>query len=96
MGSFERFLQTIEVDLDFLLPDLFAQVFCEFYLNPRYLRGSDFLMRFSQGRWAEDIVGRTINATDDLHRVENQFQRPYLRLPRALRRGVLHLAARCP
>jgi hypothetical protein len=67
--SFERVLQTTEVDLDFLLSDMFAQVLCEFYLNPRYLRGSDFLMRFSQGRWAEDIVARTINATNDLHAV---------------------------
>jgi hypothetical protein len=63
--SFERFLQTTDIDLDFFLSDLFAQVLCEFYLNPRYLRGSDFLMRFSQGRWAEDIVARTINDTDD-------------------------------
>jgi hypothetical protein len=67
--SFERILQITEVDLDFLLSDVFAQVLCEFYLNPRYLRGSDFLMRFSQGRWAEDIVVRTINATDDLRAV---------------------------
>jgi hypothetical protein len=67
--SFERFLQTAEIDLDFLLSDLFTQVLCEFYLNPRYLRGSDFLMRFSQGRWAEDILVRTINATDDLRAV---------------------------
>lgn len=67
--SLERFLQTTQVDLDFLLSGLFAQVLCEFYLNPRYLRGSDFLMRFSQGRWAEDILARTINATDDLRAV---------------------------
>ncbi len=67
--SFERFLQTTDVDLDFLLSDLFAQVLCEFYLNPRYLRGSDFLIRFSQGRWAEDIVVRTINATEDFRAV---------------------------
>jgi hypothetical protein len=67
--SFERLLQATEVDLDFLLSDLFAQVLCEFYLNPRYLRGSDFLMRFSQGRWAEDILVRTFNATDDLRAV---------------------------
>ena len=67
--SFERFLQSTEVDLDFFLSDLFAQVLCEFYLNPRYLRGSDFLMRFSQGRWAEDILLRTINATDDLRTI---------------------------
>ena len=67
--SFERFLQTTEVDLDFLLSDLFAQVLCEFHLNPRYLRGSDFLMRFSQGRWAEDIVARTVNATEDFRAI---------------------------
>ena len=67
--SFERLLQTTEVDLDFLLSDLFAQVLCEFHLNPRYLRGSDFLMRFSQGRWAEDIVMRTINATKDFRAI---------------------------
>lgn len=67
--SFERILQITDVDLDFLLSDVFAQVLCEFYLNPRYLRGSDFLMRFSQGRWAEDIVVRTINATDDFRAV---------------------------
>jgi hypothetical protein len=65
LDSFEQLLQTTDVNLDFLLSDLFAQVLCEFYLNPRYLRGSDFLMRFSQGRWAEDIVVRTINTTDD-------------------------------
>jgi hypothetical protein len=67
--SFEQFLQTAEIDLGFLLSDQFPQVLCEFYLNPRYLRGSDFLMRFSQGRWAEDILVRTINATDDLYAV---------------------------
>jgi len=67
--SFERFLQATAVELDFLLPDLFAQELYEFCLNPRYLRGSDFLMRFSQGRWAEDIIVRTINATDDLRAV---------------------------
>jgi hypothetical protein len=69
LGSFEQFLQTTKIELGFLLSDQFPQVLCEFYLNPRYLRGSDFLMRFSQGRWAEDILVRTINATDDLRAV---------------------------
>lgn len=69
LDSFERTLQITPVDLEFLLSDLFAQVLCEFYLNPRYLRGSDFLMRFSQGRWAEDIVARTVNVTEDFHAV---------------------------
>ena len=66
--SFEHFLQTAKVELELLLPNLFFQV-CELYLNPRYLRGSDFLMRFSQGRWAEDIVVRTINETDEFRAV---------------------------
>ena len=69
LDGFERFLQTTEVDLDFFLSDLFTQMLGEFYLNPRYLRGSDFLMRFSQGRWAEDILMRTVNETDDLRAV---------------------------
>jgi len=64
-SSFERSLQTVRIELDFLLPNLFPQELCKFYLNPRYLRGSDFLMRFSQGRWAEDIVVRAIDGTDD-------------------------------
>jgi len=67
--NFEQFLQTTSVDLDFFLSDLLPQVLCEFYLNPRYLRGSDFLMRFSQGRWAEDILSWTINATGDFRAI---------------------------
>ncbi len=63
--SFKEFLQTTAVDLEILLPGSFGQEICNFYLNPRYLRGSDFLMRWSQGRWAEDIVVRAINATSE-------------------------------
>jgi len=63
--GFERFLQTIAVDLEILLPESFSQELCDFYLNPRYLRGSDFLMRWSQGRWAEDVVVRAVNATGE-------------------------------
>jgi len=61
--SFECYLQTTDIILDFFLSDRFPQLLDGFYLNPRYLRGSDFLMRFSQGRWAEDILTRTFNAT---------------------------------
>ena len=64
-NGFERFLQTSAVDLEIFLPASFAQEYCDFYLNPRYLRGSDFLMRWSQGRWAEDVVVRAINATGE-------------------------------
>lgn len=37
----------------------------EFILNPRRLRGSDFLMRWSQGVWSERRLMEAINATDD-------------------------------
>jgi len=63
--SFEKLLQTAAIDLEILLPESFSQELCDFYLNPRYLRGSDFLMRWSQGRWAEDVVVRAINAAGE-------------------------------
>ena len=69
LDSFEHFLQTTDVVFDLLLPNQIPQILCGVYLNPRYLRGSDFLMRFSQGRWAEDILVRTINATVDFRAV---------------------------
>jgi len=34
-----------------------------FLINPRRLRGSDFLMRWAQGRWSEEIVVRALNQT---------------------------------
>lgn len=36
----------------------------DFWLNPRRLRGSDFLMRWSQGRWSEDRLIQAVNDTD--------------------------------
>jgi len=32
----------------------------DFIINPRRLRGSDFLMRWAQGRWSEEIVIRAL------------------------------------
>jgi len=69
LNSFEYFLQITPVDLGLFLPELLPQEIDELCLNPRYLRGSDFLMRWSQGRWAEDIVIRAINATGEFHAI---------------------------
>jgi len=44
--------------IDYLPPDEVG-----FLMNPRRLRGSDFLMRWSQGRWSEEIVIQTLNQT---------------------------------
>ncbi len=88
--GFGQFLQVASIDLDFFICKSFVQELGELYLNPRYLRGSDFLMRFSQGRWAEEILIRAINATDtfraipygassvapsDPHEMERYFER---------------------
>ena len=35
----------------------------DFLLNPRRLRGSDFLMRWSQGVWSEERLTQAVNAT---------------------------------
>jgi hypothetical protein len=35
----------------------------DFWLNPRRLRGSDFLMRWSQGVWSEQRLVEAVNAT---------------------------------
>lgn len=37
----------------------------DFLLNPRRLRGSDFLMRWSQGVWSEERLIQAVNQTDD-------------------------------
>lgn len=37
----------------------------EFWLNPRRLRGSDFLMRWSQGVWSEQRLTEAVDATGD-------------------------------
>lgn len=36
----------------------------DFLLNPRRLRGSDFLMRWSQGVWSEERLIQAVNETD--------------------------------
>ena len=43
----------------------------DFWLNPRRLRGSDFLMRWSQGMWSEQRLLEAVNGT------ERFFAMPY-------------------
>ncbi len=41
----------------------------EFWLNPRRLRGSDFLMRWSQGVWSEKRLLEAVNTTQEFHAI---------------------------
>lgn len=39
----------------------------DFLLNPRRLRGSDFLMRWSQGVWSEERLVQAVNQTKNYY-----------------------------
>lgn len=79
-----------EIDL-LLLSETNLVPWAEYVLNPRRLRGTDFLMRWSQGRWSEERVVQAVNDTgryfalpygpsgtapeDDVREVELYFER---------------------
>jgi len=57
---FEEVLSVKEEEIEF--ETMIMEVpWSEFLLNPRRLRGSDFLMRWSQGIWSEDRIIQAIN-----------------------------------
>lgn len=61
---FERELSVSleDISLTLSLGDL---PWADFLLNPRRLRGSDFLMRWSQGVWSEERLTQAVNATGE-------------------------------
>lgn len=68
---FERVLSVSTEDLRLTLHAMGHAPWAEFWLNPRRLRGSDFLMRWSQGVWSEERLTHAVNATG------NYFALPY-------------------
>lgn len=62
---FELQLAIDSVDLELTFKGFPNEAWLDFWLNPRRLRGSDFLMRWSQGRWSEDRLIEAVNATQD-------------------------------
>lgn len=50
-------------DIEFELRGRGPVPWSEFWLNPRRLRGSDFLMRWSQGVWSEERLIQAVNET---------------------------------
>lgn len=63
MHTFELLLSISSDDVDLELRGVKEILFSEFWLNPRRLRGSDFLMRWSQGVWSEKRIIDAINNT---------------------------------
>jgi hypothetical protein len=71
LSPFERFLSVSAEETQFELRGFCRVPWSEFLLNPRRLRGSDFLMRWSQGVWSEQ---RLREALDDSR---SYFALPY-------------------
>ena len=62
---FERQLSVAAEELADLLERSPSLGWLDFWLNPRRLRGSDFLMRWSQGVWSEKRLVEAVNATGE-------------------------------
>ena len=60
---FEKALTVCSEDLQDVLHNFPALPWLDFWLNPRRLRGSDFLMRWSQGVWSEHRLTEAVNET---------------------------------
>jgi hypothetical protein len=63
MHPFEAILSVSTNDIEWCLNAEGPLAWDEFWLNPRRLRGSDFLMRWSQGVWSEERLSEAVNAT---------------------------------
>ncbi len=91
MHPFEKILSVSNENIAFELRDFPLLPWADFLLNPRRLRGSDFLMRWSQGVWSENRLIEAVNEngtyvaipygpsgtapTDDVRAFELYFER---------------------
>ena len=70
MDSFEKLLSVSSEDIELELRGTTDVSWADFLLNPRRLRGSDFLMRWSQGVWSEHRVIEAVNDTEEFFAIE--------------------------
>lgn len=71
MHLFEKVLSVCIENLEIELRGYASVEWSNFLLNPRRLRGSDFLMRWSQGVWSEERITQAVNETEEF------FAMPY-------------------
>lgn len=69
MHIFEKILSVSDEDIEFELRSYTDVPWADFLLNPRRLRGSDFLMRWSQGVWSEKRLIHAINKTENFYAI---------------------------
>ncbi len=65
MHIFEKTLCVCAEDIEFELRGYTAVEWLNFLINPRRLRGSDFLMRWSQGVWSEERIIQAVNESSE-------------------------------
>ncbi len=65
MRLFESVLSVCVEHIEFELKGYPPVEWLHFLLNPRRLRGSDFLMRWSQGVWSEERIIQAVNETKE-------------------------------
>lgn len=66
---FERILSVLTEDIELELRGVKEISWADFWLNPRKLRGSDFLMRWSQGVWSEKRLIDATNKTNKFYAI---------------------------
>ena len=69
MRPFERALSVATEDIELELRGVTEITWADFWLNPRKLRGSDFLMRWSQGVWSEKRLIDATNKTNQFYAI---------------------------
>jgi len=65
MHPFEDILSVSIENIEFELRGFLDADWDSLHLNPRRLRGSDFLMRWSQGVWSEERITQAVNETEE-------------------------------
>ncbi|MEI9913249.1 MAG: AccI family restriction endonuclease [Bacteroidota bacterium] len=69
MHPFEKVLSVSIEDIELELRVIKEISWADFWLNPRKLRGSDFLMRWSQGVWSEKRLIDATNKTNQFYAI---------------------------
>ena len=69
MHPFEQVLSVSKEKIELELRGINEITWFDFLLNPRRLRGSDFLMRWSQGVWSEKRLIDAINKTNQFYAI---------------------------
>ena len=69
LAAFEERLSVSTEEIEFELRGMTTLEWANFLLNPRRLRGSDFLMRWSQGVWSEQRLLDAINETGEFYAI---------------------------